>query len=503
MKQLLLGLVTIFSLQAVFADKLLMLDGSQESIEARKDLISTAESEIRAQYYIIENDDIANAGIAILRDVAIKKPHVRIRIIVDALNNLMLRETMAAFMSDDQGNPLPNVQIREYNNFKIYAPWRYNRRMHDKALIVDNDALISGGRNIANGYFGKKNDEVPTHSILEDTDVLVMQSPAVREAAYYFDNLWNSKFVKQVGLGKFSFSRLKPGACESKKQFYSKNNSGHDEYESCEYFRKRNEVLVGKQRAELIHLAVTNKSNLSKSQAINKWLRDKDTIEVASIDYVYDNPVGQKSSLKKPKAVDDNIAKQLYRAIRTARESVVIVTPYLIITPEQEELFKELRARNVRVRIFTNGANSNDVPVAHVGYLNTRELALKHGAQIWEYNGPDSLHAKMVLIDRTQMYVGSFNWDFRSQNLNRENGIIATIDPNSPVNINETDIYAKIGRIYMRSTLLGNTKRLNHEVGEDGEYDDDDIANLAKEIRRGNKNILFWQIVYPLIKKQL
>lgn len=502
MKNLVLSLVMMLAAQPLFADKIIMLEGTKESIEARKDLVSSADSEVRAQYYTIENDEVANGGLAILRDLAIKKPNVRIRIIVDALNNSMLRETMAAFLSDNQGEPLANIEIREYNTFKWYAPWRYTKRMHDKALIVDNDVLISGGRNIANGYFGLKDKEQPNHSVLEDTDILVMESPAVNEAATYFDNLWNSKFVKAVKLGNFSISRLKPGACETKRH-QSLDKSNHNEYESCEYFRKRNIQLVGHQRAELIRLAVAHKSNISKTEATTKWSTNKSVIQVGSIDYIFDNPVGQKSSLKKPEAVEDNIAKQLYQAVRTAQKSVVIVTPYLIVTPEQEELFKELRARKVKVRVFTNGVNSNDVPVAHVGYLNTRKLALKYGVQIWEYNGPDTLHAKMVLIDRNKMFIGSFNWDFRSQNLNREVGVIATLDENSTVKADETDVFAKIARIYERSTRLGNKKHLNDDIGDDGEFDDDDISNLSKEIRSGNKNILFWQIIYPLIKKQL
>lgn len=124
MKKLILSLITMLAVQSAFADKLVILEGTLESIEARKDLISSAQTEIRAQYFTIENDEVANGGLAILRDLAISKPNVKIRIIVDSMHNLMLRETMAAFLSDNQGNPLTNIEIREYNTFKLYAPWR-------------------------------------------------------------------------------------------------------------------------------------------------------------------------------------------------------------------------------------------------------------------------------------------------------------------------------------------------------------------------------------------
>lgn len=471
MKILVLGLIAILTAQSVFADKIVMLEGTKESIEARKDFISSADFEIRAQYYTIAGDEVADAGLALLRNLAIQKPKVRVRIIVDALNNLIPRETMGAFLSDNQGNPLSNIEIKEYNNFKWYAPLRYTKRMHDKGLIIDNNVLISGGRNIANGYFGMKDEENPTHPIFEDTDILVLNSPAINEAATYFDDLWNSNFVKTL--------------------------------KSYEKFNQRHAQSVAQQRAELIHLAAIHKTDISKPEATTKWLSNKDIIQVGTIDYIFDNPVGQKRSLKKPEQLQNNISKQLYQVVRAAQKSVVIVTPYLVVTPEQEQLFKELRERKVTVRIFTNGVNSNDVPVAHVGYLNTRKIALKYGVQIWEYNGPDTLHAKMVIIDRSKMFIGSFNWDFRSQNLNREVGLIATLEENSTIDVDETDVFAKMSRIYERSTRIGSKRHLNENIGNDGEFNDDDISKLAEAIRKGNRNILFWQTIYPLIKTQL
>lgn len=502
MKNFTYSLIVMLVIQTVWADKVVLLEGHKESIEARTDFMSSATNEIRAQYYTIKNDVIANGGLAILRDVAMRKPDVRVRIIVDSFNNDMQRDTMAAFLSDNQGAPLNNVEIKEYNTFKWYAPWRYTKRMHDKALIIDNNVLISGGRNIANGYFGLNNKKKPQHAALEDTDILVFQSHAIDEAAQYFDDLWNSPFVKTVKLGTMATESLTDSYCKKSVLTHDKQYSA--QITACENNRLKNLKLINQQRKELNSLANTYANRkITKAEALKKWLYNKDAIQTGKIDYIYDNPVGQKHNLEKPKALENNIAKQLYAAVKTAKKSVVIVTPYLVITPEQEALFAELQARKVRVRIFTNGINSNDVTPAHVGYLNTRELALKHGAQIWEYNGPDSLHAKMVIIDRKKMFIGSFNWDFRSQNLNREVGIVAELESDNAIDVEKTDIFAKMARIYARSTKLGDTRRLNHEIGEDGEFDDDDLENLAYEIRKGNKSVLLWQVIYPLIKTQL
>src|SRR5690554_7840410 len=63
----------------------------------------------------------------------------------------------------------PNIEIRRYNPFKyrkrramdfLVRPFRVNHRMHNKALIADNQAVILGGRNIGDEYFSVSEDVV-------------------------------------------------------------------------------------------------------------------------------------------------------------------------------------------------------------------------------------------------------------------------------------------------------------------------------------------------------
>lgn len=493
MKKFLLLLITVLITQTVFADKIVFLDDPDDSIRARVHFITTAQREIRAQYFTIEDDEVSASGLSMLGYAAARG--VRVRIIVDAMHNLMSEEKMAALLL----NPL--VEIREYNNFKIYAPWRYTKRMHDKALIIDNTALIAGGRNVANGYFGKAsdNDEAPK-PVLEDTDALVLESVAVTKAAQYFDNLWLSKFVKPVDLNWKSREQLSEKGCETKR--YIHNDRGQDEYRDCEWRRQRNIKKVNEAIATLnnAYAKTIAENGLLSSQeaALTAW--NLLAVETGPIDYIYDNPVGQKSSLEKPEEIQNNIAKQLYAAIGEARERVVIVTPYFVVTPEQEQLFKILRERGVKVEVFTNGINSNDVPAAHVGYKRTVHLAEAQGVQVWLYNGPDTLHAKMVLIDNHKLFVGSFNWDFRSQNLNREVGIIADITAVESQNHLQKDIQDKLARIMARSTPRGDDKKMNLKIGH---LNEGQIRKLASMIRNAHANTWLWELLFPLVKEQL
>jgi putative cardiolipin synthase len=130
--------------------------------------------------------------------------------------------------------------------------------------------------------------------------------------------------------------------------------------------------------------------------------------------------------------------------LRSAKERVTIQSPYLVFSDEALDLFRALLARGVKVRISTNSLASTDNLQAFSGYRNQRERLLKMGLQIHEYK-PDpqvqrtlmqrtpaarrqmpifALHAKTLVVDGRAVYIGTFNFDPRSQNLNTEAGAI-------------------------------------------------------------------------------
>ncbi|MEJ0034520.1 MAG: hypothetical protein WDO68_00305 [Gammaproteobacteria bacterium] len=67
-----------------------------------------------------------------------------------------------------------------------------NQRMHNKMLIADNRAVILGGRNIGNEYFGFGKD-----FNFRDLDVLGL-GPVARQTSAVFDRFWNSDWVVPV-----------------------------------------------------------------------------------------------------------------------------------------------------------------------------------------------------------------------------------------------------------------------------------------------------------------
>jgi putative cardiolipin synthase len=98
----------------------------------------------------------------------------------------------------------------------------------------------------------------------------------------------------------------------------------------------------------------------------------------------------------------------------------------------------------VRVRINTNSLASTDNLMAFSGYRSQRKRLLKMGFEITEFQPEPvaqrallarltaanrikpiiALHAKTMVVDHQVTYIGTFNFDPRSENLNTEAGAI-------------------------------------------------------------------------------
>jgi putative cardiolipin synthase len=134
-------------------------------------------------------------------------------------------------------------------------------------------------------------------------------------------------------------------------------------------------------------------------------------------------------------AAGAEVRMRVSKAIRDAREELVIVSPYLIPGPNAEAALREFRKRGVRVTLMTNSLAATDEPLVHVGYRRYRTALLREGVELYEWSPVRSgrvfrqllrgrtvlrLHAKCALIDSHDVYLGSMNFDPRSRNLNTE-----------------------------------------------------------------------------------
>lgn len=119
---------------------------------------------------------------------------------------------------------------------------------------------------------------------------------------------------------------------------------------------------------------------------------------------------------------EERIAENVYlNLIHSAKQSLNIITPYLIITDEMTHALTLAAQRGVDVRIITPG-----IPDKKTVYQITRSyygaLAYK-GVRIYEYT-PGFCHAKMCVSDGRVATVGTSNLDYRSLYHHFENNVL-------------------------------------------------------------------------------
>ncbi len=123
-----------------------------------------------------------------------------------------------------------------------------------------------------------------------------------------------------------------------------------------------------------------------------------------------------------------------------AQQEILVSTPYFIPNDEFYQTVPALLSRRIQVVILTNSLGSTNHPIVHSAYKKHRQKVIELGVKLFEmrfdaavravYDMPPveseafGLHAKVIIVDRRFVYVGSLNLDPRSIYLNTEFGLI-------------------------------------------------------------------------------
>jgi len=369
------------------SDLFRLLPGDYEAAQARVDLIQQATWEIEASYYEIGNDRIAAMFLSLLRDAALR--HVTVRLIVDAEHNDIPAEVQAMLLG-------AGVRIREFHPNSVAHPKWCNLRMHDKVLIVDREQMVVGSRNMLNPHFGL--DQVN----FIDRDAY-LRGEVVQQAHRYYTCLWNSDEVRDTNLKDNFWQKLK-----------HKDKLSLDRVGLCEACAKSLSQTCKAIRWLGAGRCVSICCRPIEFCTCNDW--SACAVEICCAWFIYDS-CGRKRQ-------QGCIYDQLLSLIRQAKASIVLETPYFLLSGELREALFDARARGVQVMVFTNSlASTNKIEVTAI-LTNQRRRLLRHSVELWEYAGPNHLHAKSMVVDGSTAFVGSFNFDPRSELLNTETGVV-------------------------------------------------------------------------------
>jgi cardiolipin synthase C len=386
-----------------------------EGFRARMELIEAAQKAIDLQYYIFRGDETGRLLTEKLRQAA--ERGVRIRILVDD--------------ADTEKGDQQILQLAAYSavEIRIFNPYAYrghsrllrdltfflrssqlDYRMHNKLMVADGSAALIGGRNIGNEYF-----QVDPQSQFADEDVFVA-GPMVRQLAHSFDQFWNSDLaIPAAAFG--SHKRENVGA-----QSLARHESGNVAT------RLPRPVPI-----DYTALLATDGpfSGITKGRVSLVW---------APAQLVYDSPDKKQveTGAKQGRLID----RPVLSSASEVKSELLMITPFFVPSPDELKLLKSLRDRRASVRILTNSLESNPQIAAQSGYQRYRVALLEGGAKLYEIRsmlgnvlgsgetarmsryGHYGLHGKMYVFDRQKVFLGSMNFDERSEHINTEIGLI-------------------------------------------------------------------------------
>ncbi|GGK16371.1 phospholipase D family protein [Luteimonas terricola] len=333
----------------------LILDYGQDALLARLSMLRSAQRSVDVQTYIFDEDD---AGHMVLDELlAAARRGVKVRVLVDQLSALREVETLAALAGAHVNfemriyNPLLGRAHINYPQYVLAAAccWRrLNQRMHNKLLLVDGVAGITGGRNYQNSYY----DWDPEYNF-RDRDLYVA-GPVVAEMAASFDLYWDARLTRRLPVLADVGRLLLRGGVPA---------LPHEPF-----------VLPG--RVERI--------SRDADDAMLVGALAAQALPVGEVDFISDLP-------EKHRAGHEGVApstRGLLGLIEGAQEEILLQTPYLVLSPVAQDLFRELQEREdpPRVLVSTNSLAATDAFITYaLSYKYKRRHLREFGFEIHEF----------------------------------------------------------------------------------------------------------------------
>lgn len=384
-----------------------LVGDAQDAFLSRALSARAAERSLDIQYYIWNPDLTGQLLEHELLQAA--RRGVRVRLLLDDMNAVGRDPALLALATH------PRIEVRLFNPARnrrsgirraLEMGLRFigfNRRMHNKAWIADNRVAVVGGRNVGDEYFGA------AQTNFHDTDLLLL-GPAVQQASAIFDRFWNSAAVVPL-------SALHPKRS-----------------------RRAAQDLAAQEQQWLANAANTPwvRALQTRQDWLLQQLADAGPHLLWSGSYrVLSDPPEKASPVASHRERAGWLLYDVMALLFSAQQQNWIMSPYFVPGESGNLLLAGQAQRGMDVRVLTNSLAANDVPLVHAGYSKYRPKLLRQGVQLYELKpgqrGTDrslvgssgaSLHSKTIVVDGQRGFVGSFNFDPRSAQLNTEMGVL-------------------------------------------------------------------------------
>lgn len=375
----------------------------REAFTARIAMTDLTEKTLDLQYYLWDPDETGR--LLALHTLKAADRGVKVRILLDDIG-LQGRDSMIAAMDVH-----PNIEIRIFNPFShrklhfldfMTDTQRVNHRMHNKTVIMDNAFTMLGGRNIGNHYFG-----VSKEVNFRDMDIAAV-GPIVRDVSKMYDHFWNGRWsvpISAITQKTYTMKDLE----KVRKKLHKRSKKDRYPYPLAQDSRSLQQQL---------HIL------------LKRFVWTKGEV-------LYNDPEQMKRAREEQ---THTMLSGLHERMKHLKRSLYVESAYFIPGEKGVARLTALRKKGVKIRILTNSMKSNDVLAAYAGYEHYREALLRHGIDIYELRADagaghiinhepadakvrTGLHAKIIVFDEKDIFIGSFNLDPRSSEINTEGGL--------------------------------------------------------------------------------
>lgn len=122
----------------------------------------------------------------------------------------------------------------------------------------------------------------------------------------------------------------------------------------------------------------------------------------------------------------DGLSAHLQELMRAAQQEIIIVSPYVVLSPSARAVLADASGRGVKIVLHTNSPETTNSLMSQVPLSREWTTVLKDNPtlRIFARRGQSMLHAKMYIIDRRVAVIGSYNLDSLSEQVNAEDAIV-------------------------------------------------------------------------------
>jgi putative cardiolipin synthase len=147
------------------------------------------------------------------------------------------------------------------------------------------------------------------------------------------------------------------------------------------------------------------------------FVYEKTFSEVKNCTYVYDSPTNKKNTYESVRLM-----------LQTARHEITVVTAYPYFSDELKEILKEKKANGLKVEVITTSFTTSGHEHISMKEAFRTQIPFFQNSKIDLYISDDFVHQKMIVVDNSKFFIGSFNFDVLGSFDNTENGLIFELD---------------------------------------------------------------------------